>query len=44
VAVGGDPGRKRFQLATVADRGDAAQIEPGVARELLDAGWKISGQ
>jgi hypothetical protein len=44
VAAGGDPGGKRFQFAKVVDGGDTAQVEPGVTGELLDAGWKISGQ
>jgi hypothetical protein len=44
VAAGGDPGGKSFQLATVVDGRNAAQVKPGVASELLDAGWKIGGQ
>jgi hypothetical protein len=44
VAARVNPGRKRFQFATVVDGRDTAQVEPGVASELLDAGWKISGQ
>jgi hypothetical protein len=44
VAAGGNPGGKRFQFAMFVDGRDTAQVEPGVASELLDAGWKISGQ
>jgi len=44
VAASVNPGGKRFQFATVVDGRDTAQVEPGVASELLDAGWKISGQ
>jgi hypothetical protein len=40
----GNPGGKRFQFAELADRRDAAQIESGVLRKLLDPSWKISGQ
>jgi len=44
VAAGGAPGGESFQLATVVDGRNAAQVKPGVASELLDAGWKIGGQ
>jgi hypothetical protein len=44
VVAGGDPAGKSFQLATVVDGRNAAQVKPGVASELLDAGWKIGGQ
>jgi len=37
-----DPEGKDVQLAEVADRRDAAEIESGVACAPLDAGWKIS--
>jgi hypothetical protein len=40
----GDPCGKRFDLAKFADGCDAAEIESGLAGQLLDAGWKISGQ
>lgn len=39
-----DPLGKDLQLAEVADRRNAAEIESGVARALLDAGWKVGQQ
>ena len=42
--VGPDPGGERFEFAEFADGGDAAEIESGLASEVLDAGWKSSGQ
>jgi hypothetical protein len=43
VAVG-DPFGKALEFPEVADGGDAAEVESGLAGEVLDAGWKISGQ
>src|ERR1700693_2311317 len=40
----GDPGGKDLQLGEVADRRNAAEIESGVARALLDAGWEVGGE
>ena len=40
----GDPGGKDLQLGEVADRRNAAEIESGVARALLDASWKVGEQ
>ena len=40
----GNPRGKDAQLDEVADRRNAAEIESGVARALLDAGWKVGKQ
>ncbi len=40
----GDPNGKDLQLGEVADWRNAAEIEAGVARALLDAGWKVGQQ
>src|ERR1700674_5721105 len=40
----GDPGGKDLQLGEIPDRRNAAEIESGVARALLDAGWKVGKQ
>src|SRR6266853_6889462 len=39
-----DPSGKDLQLGEVADWRNAAEIESGVARALLDAGWKVGEQ
>jgi len=39
-----DPWGKDAQLAEVADWSNAAEIESGVARAPLDAGWKVGEQ
>src|SRR5712691_4661012 len=40
----GDPGGKDLQLGEVADWCNAAEIESGIARALLDADWKVGEQ
>jgi len=39
-----DPRGKDVQLAEVADRRNAAEIESGSARAPLDASWKVGKQ
>jgi len=40
VMSGGDPRGKRFDFLELADGGDPAQVESGLAGEVFDAGWK----
>jgi hypothetical protein len=42
--VGCNPFGKNFEFAKFADGGDAAEIKSGLAGEVLDAGWEVSGQ
>ena len=40
VMSGGDPRGKRFDFLELADGGDPAEVESGLAGEVFDAGWK----
>jgi len=44
VMSGGDPLGERFNFPELADGGDPAKVESGLAGEVLDTGWKIRGQ